>query len=51
MVPYERFDAWKMTHQLALQVYQVTESWPVSERLWPDDTDSSGGALRTYEHC
>jgi hypothetical protein len=32
MVPYERFDAWKMTHQLALQVYKVTESWPVSER-------------------
>jgi four helix bundle protein len=32
MVPYERFDAWQMTHQLALQVYKVTESWPVSER-------------------
>ena len=32
MVPYERFDAWKMTHQLALQVYKVTESWPLSER-------------------
>ena len=32
MVPYERFDAWKMAHQLALQVYKVTESWPVSER-------------------
>ena len=32
MVPYERFDAWKMTHQLALQVYEVTESWPLSER-------------------
>ena len=31
-VPYERFDAWKMTHQLALRVYKVTESWPVSER-------------------
>ena len=32
MVPYERFEAWKMAHQLALRVYKVTESWPVSER-------------------
>ena len=32
MVPYERFDAWKMAHQLALQVYTVTDSWPVNER-------------------
>ena len=32
MVPYERFDAWKMAHRLALQVYEVTEGWPVSER-------------------
>src|SRR3954451_5338314 len=32
MVPYERFDAWKAAHQLALQVYRVTESWPVNER-------------------
>jgi four helix bundle protein len=32
MVPYERFDAWKAAHQLALQVYKVTEGWPVNER-------------------
>jgi four helix bundle protein len=32
MVPYERFDAWKVSHQLALQVYRVTETWPVNER-------------------
>ncbi|HKH83934.1 MAG TPA: four helix bundle protein [Gemmatimonadales bacterium] len=31
-MPYERFDAWKATHQLALQVYQVTEGWPANER-------------------
>jgi len=22
MVPYERFDAWKIAHQLALEVYE-----------------------------
>jgi four helix bundle protein len=32
MVPYERFDAWKVAHQLALQVYEVTERWPTNER-------------------
>jgi four helix bundle protein len=32
MVPYERFDAWKMAHRLALQVYKVTDGWPVCER-------------------
>jgi four helix bundle protein len=32
MLPYERFDAWKMAHTLALQVYTCTEGWPVSER-------------------
>src|SRR3954468_12971809 len=32
MVPYERFDAWKKAHQLALQVYLVTDGWPVTER-------------------
>jgi four helix bundle protein len=32
MVPYERFDAWKLAHQLALQVYLVTDGWPVTER-------------------
>jgi four helix bundle protein len=32
MLPYERFDAWKMAHKLALQVYIITERWPVSER-------------------
>jgi four helix bundle protein len=32
MLPYERFDAWKMTHQLALKVYDLTECWPIQER-------------------
>ena len=32
MLPYERFDAWKMAHRLALQVYAFTERWPVQER-------------------
>jgi four helix bundle protein len=33
MIPYERFDAWKVAHQLALQVYEVTERWPSNERF------------------
>jgi four helix bundle protein len=32
MVPYERFDAWKVAHQLALQVYSETDRWPINER-------------------
>ena len=32
MVPYERFDAWKMAHELALRVYGVTDRWPIQER-------------------
>ena len=32
MVPYERFEAWKAAHQLALDVYKVTDTWPTNER-------------------
>jgi four helix bundle protein len=32
MVPYERFDAWKMAHRLALEVYRVSDLWPLQER-------------------
>jgi four helix bundle protein len=32
MMPYERFEAWKITHQLALEVYSITERWPKCER-------------------
>ncbi|MFL5402910.1 MAG: four helix bundle protein [Gemmatimonadales bacterium] len=32
MMPYEKFEAWRVTHSLALEVYQVTERWPRSER-------------------
>jgi len=32
MLPYERFDAWKMAHRLALEVYRVSDRWPVQER-------------------
>jgi four helix bundle protein len=31
MLPYERFDAWKRSHELVLVVYQATASWPKSE--------------------
>src|SRR3954463_776223 len=32
MMPYEKFEAWRITHRLALEVYRVTEQWPRSER-------------------
>jgi four helix bundle protein len=32
MLPYERFDAWKLAHRLALQVYEVTDRWPIQEK-------------------
>src|SRR3954468_21784576 len=32
MMPYEKFEAWKVTHQLALEVYRITELWPKCER-------------------
>ena len=33
MAPYERFDAWRMSHRLALRIYEVSESWPREERF------------------
>jgi len=33
MLPYERFDAWKKAHALALAIYQRTASWPKEERF------------------
>src|SRR3954470_5292077 len=32
MMPYERFQAWRVAHELALNIYRVTERWPVAER-------------------
>ena len=32
MVPYERFDSWKLAHKLALSIYEATEQWPQHER-------------------
>jgi len=31
-IPFQRFDAWKRAHQLALDVYHVSDGWPRSER-------------------
>jgi four helix bundle protein len=30
--PYERFDAWKACHQLALAVYRITKTFPREEK-------------------
>ena len=32
MPPYERFDAWKASHTLALELFKVTDRWPIRER-------------------
>ena len=32
MQPYERFDAWKASHALALEIHRTTKSWPKDER-------------------
>lgn len=32
MLPYERFPAWGLCHELTLAVYSATDSWPASER-------------------
>ncbi len=31
MMPYERFDAWRVCNELAVEVYRVTRAWPKSE--------------------
>ncbi|MGZ8399314.1 MAG: four helix bundle protein [Gemmatimonadales bacterium] len=30
-MPYEKYHAWRVSHSLALEVYQATEQWPRSE--------------------
>jgi four helix bundle protein len=32
MMPYEKFVAWEAAHELALEVYRITEQWPRTER-------------------
>jgi four helix bundle protein len=32
VIAYERFEAWKVAHQLALAIYEVTDRWPTAER-------------------
>ena len=32
MMPYERFEAWQLCHQLVLAVYRVTSRFPPDER-------------------
>jgi len=32
MMPYERFTAWKASHELAMAVYQATRAFPTEER-------------------
>jgi four helix bundle protein len=31
-MPYEKIEAWKVSHQLALEIYRITENWPATER-------------------
>jgi four helix bundle protein len=32
VIAYEKFEAWKVSHDLALEVYRVSDSWPSGER-------------------
>jgi four helix bundle protein len=32
MMPHERWLAWKQAHQLAPELYRITDAWPRSER-------------------
>jgi four helix bundle protein len=32
MIAYERFEAWRRAHRLALEVFAVSDAWPQSER-------------------
>jgi four helix bundle protein len=31
MMPYEKYEAWKVSHELALAIYRCTEEWPRRE--------------------
>jgi four helix bundle protein len=31
MMPYEKLEAWKMSHELALEIYRESEAWPRTE--------------------
>lgn len=33
MIAYQRFDAWRAAHQLALALDRVTDGWPGQERF------------------
>jgi four helix bundle protein len=33
MIAYERFDAWRAAHRLALELYRTTDGWPRQERF------------------
>jgi four helix bundle protein len=33
MIAYERFDAWRAAHHLALELYRATDTWPRPERF------------------
>jgi four helix bundle protein len=31
MMPYERLEAWRVSHELALEIYRTSETWPKDE--------------------
>jgi four helix bundle protein len=33
VIAYEKFEAWKVAHPLALEIYKITDRWPSSERF------------------
>jgi four helix bundle protein len=33
MMPYERFQAWRAAHRVALDIYRATDGWPKADRF------------------
>jgi four helix bundle protein len=32
MIPYERLEAWRASHELVMAIYKATQKWPKSEQ-------------------
>lgn len=50
MMPYEKYDAWKASHALALEIYRSTEEWPNRE-LYGLTADPEGSTFGAHEYC
>ena len=51
MVPYERFDSWKLTHKLALAIYRSQRGLARVREIRDNGADPTGGSLCSHKHC